>query len=264
MTSLTALLLAASAILQVPAGSYESADGGFKIAFPAKAKNETRSVKSAAGMIVSHSFVAEKADVTYLVSYRDYPAQVAKADPDRVLDEVADNLLSATKGAKLTVKRDIKIGPNPGKYVQFTYPAARGVAGMGRARLYLAGSRLYTLLAIGPKDEVTKSAQAFMQSFTLSGATASPRGKAGLAKAEPDRGPDESEMPSPKAAPRRPAPATTKAAARAKPEPFTSEEFGFRVALPDQPQRQKVAQPSAAGPIDIEVFVVPPGEDGLA
>lgn len=267
----TALALVALFSMQAPAGPFVSKEGGFRITFPSAPEEKTQQIPSALGPIESHFFQSTRGDVEYVVSFNDYPAQIGQVDPDKILEGAVNGAIGAVKGAKLLKKQDRKIGQIPGKEFEFSFPGTNGVDGLGRTRLYLSGTRMYSIMIGGPKAEVTAASDAYFRSFGLSnagGATAT-RGvatKPGAAASRPSvpgNRPGMANRPGP-APTQRPAmarstrPGVAPAAstpAAGKTGPFVSEEFGFRVALPGKPQEQTVTQPSPVGPIVVKVFV---------
>ncbi len=241
-----ALILAASLVLQAPARPFQSKEGGFRIVMPAAPVEQAQEISAAFGKIDAHFFTATKGDVNYIVSYSDYPDQVAKDAPDQVLEGAAKGVMGVVKGAKLLKKGDRKIGPIPGKEVEFSFPGPSGTDGLGRAQLFLSGARVHSILVIGPKADVPAASDPFFRSFAL--IPSAPKAAAPI----PATGPA-----MPAGRPGGPAAAVGKA------EPFVSREHGFRVAMPARPQGQKITQPSEFGPVEVNAFIVQPQGDGL-
>ncbi len=169
-----ALILAAALVLQAPAGPFVSKEGGFRIGFPFPPEEKAQQVPSPIGPIATHFFQVAKGDVDYVVSYSDYPSQIAQSDPDQVLDGAANGALGGFQGSKLLKKQDRKIGQVPGKEFEFSYTDRGGADGLGRTRLYLSGTRMYSVSIAGPKAAVASSSDGFFRSFALDKTIASP------------------------------------------------------------------------------------------
>ena len=267
-----ALALLAAIALQAPAAPFVSKEGGFRISLPSEPSEKTQQIPSPIGTIEAHFFQAKRGDVEYVVSYNDYPDKVGQADPDKVLDGAANGAVGGVNGAKLLKKQDRKIGQVPGKEIEFSFPGPNGADGLGRARLYLSGTRMYSIMIRGPKADVLAASDAYFRSFGLSTPTTAAATKPGTAPARPTspgNRPGMANRPGPagRAGPaERPAmanrvrpgvgePAAAAATPAGKPGPFVSVEQGFRVSLPGKPQEQTVTQPSPIGQIEVKVFV---------
>ena len=166
MPAAVLLLLAAPAVGQPPApGLYGPKGGGYTVAFPDRPKEETKSVKTAAGELKVHSATYATADgQVYLASHTDFPAGAIKPDDlPAMYDRVQGDLKG--KDGKLVTTKDLKVG-------EAKLPAREVVIDRGktqaRFRLVAKGDRLLQLAAVGPGPFVTgPEATAFLDSLKL-------------------------------------------------------------------------------------------------
>jgi hypothetical protein len=232
-----AILLAAAVAQQAPADLFLSKAGGFKIAMPAEPVEQTRHIPSPHGQIEVRYYLAQQAGVHYIVSFSDYPRAQAEADPDKLLEEATIGPVRGVEGTLLS-KKDRKIGQSPGKEIEFSFEGPGGSTSLGRVRLYLAGTRMYSLTVIGPKESVTKASEPFFSSFALARTISSPSANGA-------------------ATPRARLASTSEPSA---PEPFHSREGGFRLALPPGAEEQTQRGRSSLGPIESHMFTSQKGE----
>src|SRR5262245_29489764 len=146
---------------------YASTDGRFKVLFPGPVKTDTVDVPAGKGskdtLKVTIDSVELRGGTTFLVTYVDAPAGVAKQEPGPRLDKVRD----ANKGEKGKVleEKNLTVGieKHPARDVLIETPD-----GHLRNRIVIAGPRLYQVMIRGAKDVVTsKSADRFLDSFEV-------------------------------------------------------------------------------------------------
>jgi hypothetical protein len=135
---------------------YVSPEGGYRFRFPAKPKLAEQTGQAPGGSMTIHVATCESPDgnTAYLVTYFDPPAaDVKAAGRDAFLDRTVDGFVNAT-GWKVAGKKSIKLGEHPGREVtgEASAPGAPEI-GYGRTRFYLAGSRIYQVMLIGPKSK---------------------------------------------------------------------------------------------------------------
>lgn len=154
-------LLALAAALAAPPKleSYASEAGRFSIRFPGKPKVESTTLATAAGGV---STVTERAeqnrDLTFAVTYADYPDTFQDLDPKAILKGVRDAMKG--KDGKL-ISEEFPSGSE----AVFRIEAGRNAI---RVRAILVGRRLYQVMATGTKAEVdSKTADEVLGSFEL-------------------------------------------------------------------------------------------------
>lgn len=148
-----------------PAGLYGPKGGGYTVVFPDRPKDETKSVKTAAGELKVHTATYATADgYTFLASHTDFPAgAVEPADLPKMYDRVAEQLKG--KDGKLVSNKDVTVGAT--KWAAREVVIDRGKQ-QARFRLVAKGDRLLQLAAVGPGPFVTGAeATAFLDSLKL-------------------------------------------------------------------------------------------------
>jgi hypothetical protein len=143
---------------------FASSAGRYKVLFPGPVKTETTGVKTELGELkLTLDSVELPPDVTFLVTFIDYPASGARVEPARRLDRVRDG--NKGPAGKLVSERDLTVGveKHPGREVLIEKPKA-----FLRNRIVIAGSRLYQVMIQGPREFVTSpDADRFFDSFEV-------------------------------------------------------------------------------------------------
>ncbi|MBX9623658.1 MAG: hypothetical protein K2X82_07570 [Gemmataceae bacterium] len=142
---------------------FASAAGRYKVLFPGAVKTETTEVKTPAGPANLTLDTVNYGGVTFLVSHVDVPDAVAQLPPGPRLDKVRD----AHKGAdgRVLADKELTVGDekHPARDVLVDKPG-----GALRARVVIAGSRLYQVMAQGPRELVSgEAADRFFLSFEV-------------------------------------------------------------------------------------------------
>jgi hypothetical protein len=176
---LLALLLGVSgcrttgAVVDTPEGgdplpyALRDADGGFSVRLPGAPETEEDSIPTDHGPMraVTWSFTAETA--VYMVTYNEFPTGVlVHGTPEQQLAGARDGSIAST-GGELVEEKPIVLAGHPGLEM-----AVRVNGGAYRARLFLAGSRLYQILVAAEDEGVFSDvATAFLESFSFDGAS---------------------------------------------------------------------------------------------
>jgi regulation of enolase protein 1 (concanavalin A-like superfamily) len=103
------------------------------------------------------------------VTYADLPENLIQdGNRDAALDGSCSGMIAAS-GATLLEKRNVSFGEYPGREIRFdVHPAGMSEKGIGVARIYLVGPRIYQLLALGGESKFQEaSAKTFFESFRL-------------------------------------------------------------------------------------------------
>jgi hypothetical protein len=143
---------------------FVSKEHKFKVAFP----SEPRVTDQTAGGIPSWLFTVESANGAYTVSVIDIPLPPEKitAGSDELLDEAKSDLLRSVNGTQTKGSSVTLAGKYPGR--AFTATAAGRRPGVMRARVYLAGTRLYKVRVYGTEEFANSdAATAFLESFMV-------------------------------------------------------------------------------------------------
>lgn len=171
LRALVVLLFASSIALAGDDKSkrYETKDGKASAVFPKKPDHSSKSVRTPTGELKLVALVgAGGNDLSLSITFTDYPQKYAEVDARKLLAAVRDGM--KTKDAILEHSDDGQPGrldgtsvPFPG--MEFVYDHHKYVA---RTRLFLVGTRLYQVNAIGPRREVfSKTAEEFLLSFDV-------------------------------------------------------------------------------------------------
>jgi hypothetical protein len=144
---------------------FTSPEGKFTAAMPGKPKKEKKEVDSPVGKLNIRMFrvTLSDGDLVYMVAYSDYPPIVAAQDPQVVLKGVRDGIVAGKR--KLISDREIVLGETkiPGRAILIDYPTRSF-----RARIFMAGLRLYNVIIVGPRMAVTSpDADKYFDSFKI-------------------------------------------------------------------------------------------------
>jgi hypothetical protein len=237
------LLLFAALAFQASGGnSFVSKEGGFRVDMPSKPTERTQQMETPFGSIEGRYFAATRGKLAFYASYSDYPPDVPDFVPETVLDRSVAGAVGGVPGAALLSKTDVRLGAAPGKEFEFAFPGSKGEADLCRARFYLDGRRLFSVMLRGPRADVSRVADPFLRSFSLVPREATPKPAA-----------------EPKSAPRSDSSLTTRPGARTRPvaaKVFAPPGAGFRVAMPGKPQERTITWQAPEGPIEAHLFAV--------
>jgi hypothetical protein len=149
--------------------THESKAGGFKVDLPAKLQPN---IEEAAGIKLDKGSHAEGAVYLrraehFMVIYRDIPstkqrAAVGKTD-EAELDEAVEKLLNATEVKGRPREEPITVNGFPGR--ELTYQGKGGAN--YTARVVVADTRRYIVLAGGPQPHDSPNVRKFIKSFTI-------------------------------------------------------------------------------------------------
>ncbi len=240
-----ALVLAAAMAFQAPGGGpFVPKEGGFRIDMPGKPTERSQRMESPFGPIEGRAFAATRGKVSFFVSYSDYPPDIPDFAADKVLERAIAGALGGIRDAMPLGKTDIRLGEVAGKAFEFAYPVGDGGEALCRARFYLDGTRLYSVMLRGPRGDVARVGEPFLRSFALV--------------------PREAKGPAPRPAPPRPeSPLTTRPGPPPRPvasKPFAPAGGGFRVLMPGKPRERIVVADSPDGPIEAHLFDLVQGD----
>ncbi|TSC29533.1 hypothetical protein FOF48_16670 [Corallococcus sp. Z5C101001] len=141
---------------------YEAPEG-FVIGMPGEPQIARKQVQLGSGTVNTASYSARDGAVLYSVSIADYPEKlVASRPPEALLNEGRDGLAKEVQGT-LKDEQDITLDGYPGK----SYTVSSPMAGEIKARNFLVGPRLYTLLVLFNPNTPAPTADAFLTSLKL-------------------------------------------------------------------------------------------------
>lgn len=135
---------------------------GFNISMPGTPQEARNKVTIPAGDVLTASWTVNENGILYSVSIADYPPSVvAKRTAETFLDEGRNGLVNQLKGT-LKEESDITLDGHPGKAFMVS-----SEAGDVKARNYLVGARLYTLLVLYSPNLGAPKAEEFLSSLAL-------------------------------------------------------------------------------------------------
>ena len=142
-------------------------EGRFAVLLPGKARQESRTLNTAAGALTMTMYSFSLRRGTMGVAYTDYPAAALDADHLRGrLDAARDALLRNINGS-VRSEEDIGIAGHPGREV-YAESRAGAEGALLKARFIVVGSRLYQIAYVGAKDGVAMAdVDMFLTSFKL-------------------------------------------------------------------------------------------------
>jgi hypothetical protein len=146
--------------------AFTSPDGDFVVSFPGEPKSNVAPVPIPDGTSISMTtYTVERGDGAFIVAVADYPANLASADPNKVLEGARDGALKNVQ-ATLTTSEATSLGAVPGIAFTGTMAANNGVV---TTRIFLDGVRLYQIFAVGDaaSQRLTDDTAAFLDSFKL-------------------------------------------------------------------------------------------------
>jgi hypothetical protein len=149
--------------------AYTDQMGNFRVLLVGTPKKTQRPVPSPAGPILMLGVESVDGDqTTRAVLYNDYPMQIVQfGDPDAMLDGAVHGMTSTNWSVQS--QTTIKLDGHPGREVSFEVNSPTAPEkGIGKARMYLVGKRLYQTIIVGRSSKVTQEElDNFLGSFAL-------------------------------------------------------------------------------------------------
>lgn len=141
--------------------AYASKEGKYKVLLPGKV--EAKSVK-VGGTTRTTATAAAGKDRAFGVGYSDLPFRVTTEKAKEILKDLTEPLKD--KGAKVTYDKELKVGPDKLPAGEYLVEIPAGT--FTRQRTIISGNRMYTVIAVGPKEFVTsKRADRVFESFEV-------------------------------------------------------------------------------------------------
>lgn len=148
--------------------TFTSKAGRFSISLPGKPAEMKQQVSAPTGKLELHFFTVAPAEGSaYVLYYYDYPKGAIKEDKrEGLIESVCDGYVKQV-GGKQVARTKVTLGKekHPGREVVVEMPEKKQFY---RARVYLAGNRLYQVMTMGPNDFARgKKADEFFDSFRV-------------------------------------------------------------------------------------------------
>lgn len=146
---------------------FSSPQGGFSVLMPVTPTQKRQTTDGSIMRLDAHLFTAalEEGQVTYSVSYTDFPDEMAEFPPNLLLDSLSSRFTTDRK-IKLLNQQDTNLGQYPGKEFNFEAPGETIV----KYRAYVVKQRLYQVITEIPKareSALSTDVERFMSSFRL-------------------------------------------------------------------------------------------------
>jgi hypothetical protein len=143
-------------------------EGGFSILMRGQPQYQRQVLDTPAGKMEAHLYSSDRPDAYYAVGYSDYPlALVVGGSAEELFAGVRDTWVRRLEGRLTAADDRITKGKYPG-YAFSARGKANGADALLDARLYLVDQRLYQIVAIGRKHEVSQGVvNRYLDSFAL-------------------------------------------------------------------------------------------------
>ena len=144
------------------------ADGGFAVLMRGQPEYLRQQLATPAGKMSAHLYSSDRPDAYYAVGFSDYPlALVHAGSPDEIFAGVRETWIKRIQ-AKSSTTSPLKLA---GKYPGLRFTAEGTFKDAGtfvEGRLYLVDQRLYQVIAMGRKSELSQGVvNRFLDSFKL-------------------------------------------------------------------------------------------------
>ena len=153
-----------------PSGPQEftSPEGRFSITAQKPFKASTQTITASGISLPTYMFIADMGTRTDMVAYTDYPEDVvSQSDPAKMLDGASNGAVQNVNGT-LVSQDEITLDGNPGRDIVANAAAKNGQEVTMRARLYMVKNRLYMIIIVANKGQLTREqTDAFLDSFKL-------------------------------------------------------------------------------------------------
>ncbi len=146
---------------------FTSDAGKFSVAISGGFTQNVQSVDTMAGKIDQHTFLSTIGKITYMVAYSDYPQDVVKKDPQKVLDLAESGAVTNVNGVLLKSTK-ITLDNNPGYEMLIESADQNNQKMTTKIHMFLVGVRLYQVLAIANTGDADFTViDPFLQSFKV-------------------------------------------------------------------------------------------------
>jgi hypothetical protein len=165
---LVALCVALAACTRSEWQELAVSEGGFSVLMRGQAHYARQQVETPVGKTFAHLYSSDRPDAFFAVGYADYPlAHVVGTAPEEILSGVRDTWVKRMEG-RLSLNSPTKLA---GKYPGIEFAAdgkMKGTDTFLQGRLYLVDQRLYQVIALGRKGEISQGVvNRYLSSFQL-------------------------------------------------------------------------------------------------
>lgn len=143
-------------------------EGGFAVLMRPQPRYAKQPVETPAGRTIAHLYSSDRPDAFFAVGYSDYPlAAVVGTPPQDLFAGVRDTWVRRVEGKVVTSSPVTLEGKYPG--LEFTAEGrVKDAAAFLQARVYLVDQRLYQVVALARKGEISQGVvNRFLNSFRI-------------------------------------------------------------------------------------------------
>ncbi len=148
--------------------TFKPSDGKFSVSMPSLPSERIEKVDSPSGPLDIHSFLVQRREVLYIVSYMDFPEVILEQSGlDVLMDRARDANIKSVNGSLLSENKLLLHDKYRGREITFDSPSS---AKRFLWRAYVVNNRLYQLVVSLPKDKAdsfTEDTAKFVDSFHL-------------------------------------------------------------------------------------------------
>jgi hypothetical protein len=143
-------------------------EGGFSVLMRGQARYARQQLETPAGKTFAHLYSSDRPDAFFAVGYSDYPiAHVMGTPAEEIFAGVRDTWVKRLDG-KLSLNSPVRLA---GRYPGIEFAAdgkVKGAETFLQGRLYLVDQRLYQVIALGRKGEISQGVlNRYLASFRL-------------------------------------------------------------------------------------------------
>lgn len=167
---LAALALGLSACATaVPGQAFTSTAGKFSVVVPVALTEQVQSIDTpSGGKRDAHIFTGDAGKLAYVISYTDYAADLDMGDPAAFLETIRRTAVASADGGIQTAQSSITLDATPGIEFAFNWYGPKQEPFVTKARVFLAGHRLYQVMTISDKATAnTADMDAFLNTFKI-------------------------------------------------------------------------------------------------
>ncbi|MBD0275860.1 MAG: hypothetical protein ICV73_28520 [Acetobacteraceae bacterium] len=145
---------------------YKSTGGNYSVRMPAEPEVRTKDFKFDPSMTYKEARAALSGNEGCSVIHADYPVSIGHVTTEQI-EKVARQMASATESEVVAI-RPLRLGSHKGVEMEVRPPAKLMRNGRAYWRIYVAGSRLYTMLLVGRDGgKLLEEKDEFFDSFSV-------------------------------------------------------------------------------------------------
>jgi hypothetical protein len=161
LARLMPVLLVALLLIACSREPFSPEDGGFSVQMPRTPEEQSKVLETPIGPVKLNMYLCKSGNWVYIVGYSDY--ERLEGDVEDLLDGARDGALKIGNN-KLISEDSVSLDGNPGRELRMEAPNGLRM----RVKIILAGSRLYQVGVVTPKnDSYSSRIEKYLSSFHL-------------------------------------------------------------------------------------------------